>query len=140
VSPFLRARISGSIQVLSADSKAVLDAPDQLATMSFVVPPSDNGKWIADGSLYDAKNRPVGSMHFACLWSAQGEYREHLTALRLAQSNQAEQQVAEQSAIRMTWFWFILGLFLFILTGALSYRCHSVGPSPGTVRSGVKMS
>jgi hypothetical protein len=60
----VRSTTTGSIQLL--DSPLVLDAPDYIATVEFVVPNSPH--WSVKGRIFDAKAREVGSTEFRQLW------------------------------------------------------------------------
>ena len=62
-----------AVQLLPASAPVIIDAADHLATMSFTVPDTPDGRWLADGELFDGQGRRVGTLQFASVWSIRGE-------------------------------------------------------------------
>jgi hypothetical protein len=94
----IRPYIGGQIQLL--DRNVMIDAPDLVATAEFTVPDSNDGVWVADGTLHDENGSDVGKIQFACVWSAQGE----LSRSEASVSNWLGSAV----------FWLVLGLCLLV--------------------------
>lgn len=108
--------IGGKIQLL--DRNVVIDAPDPVATAEFVVPETGEDFWVADGTLHDDSGNGVGSIQFACVRSARGEWQQHASA------------AAEWLGTAV--FWLVLGSCLLI------WFVKQVFAKPGAIPLGSK--
>lgn len=62
------AKLMGSGQIQLVQKNLTIDASDYIATAELTVPETPDGHWVANGKIYDGKNREVGTMQFAQIW------------------------------------------------------------------------
>jgi hypothetical protein len=90
----------GNVQLLNRNT--ALDTPDFVAYAEFLVPESNDGGWIADGTLIDQKGIEVGKIQFSEIWKA----------------NVAEFEQAVAEGAKSKWsmyFWIGMGIVLVIV-------------------------
>lgn len=93
--------IGSEIRLL--DKSVTIDAPDFIAAAEFKVPASQDGRWVADSTLFDSAQNSVGTLQFASLWSAP----QPSTAQQLA-----AQHKKVSTALGNGIFWGVLGVCL----------------------------
>jgi hypothetical protein len=102
-----QADVYGGFQVLDTPHRLVLDGPDQLATVVFRIPDTQDRSWVADGELRDSSNRPAGQVQFSQVWNTQSE----LASLeRELQQRVAKAEQKEASSFGWLIFWGVLGI------------------------------
>ena len=106
----LSANVNGklSVQLLPNAAPVVIDAPDQIATMSFLVPNTSDGRWVANGDLFDGNNTKVGTLQFSSVWNAQSEILAQTNKVNTAQQQQA-------TSTRSMVFWGVFGAVLIVV-------------------------
>lgn len=67
---FAGANVEASGKIRLLDRNMQLDAPDYIASAEFSTPSSADGRWLANGTLYDSQKRQVGKLQFAQIWRA----------------------------------------------------------------------
>ncbi len=64
----VKAGAAGTIQLMN--HMAIIDPPDYLGGMEFVLPTDTSGGWFAEGKLHDGLNREVGVLGMKRVWKA----------------------------------------------------------------------
>lgn len=59
---------TGRGQIQLVKKNLTIDPPDIIATAEIIVPDAPDGHWVANGKIYDSKNREVGKMQFSQIW------------------------------------------------------------------------
>jgi hypothetical protein len=105
------ASLNGNFQILDGPDHVVIDGPDQIATVVFQVPDTQETKWVADGELRDSDNQLAGRVQFSQVWSPRAELATLEKELQL-QVIASEQKVADSTGTIA--FWSVTGLLCLI--------------------------
>ena len=124
---FVDVSAAGSFRVLHRD--VTIDAPDFIASTSFVVPETEDGVWVTSTRFTDSNGETVGDLDLSCIWSG-----VH------AASQRSEQITRETEDAKSAWktaiFWGVLGAVLLAAFVASLFRDGTASHSSPTEESG----
>ena len=128
------ANVQGTFQLL--DSPILVDAPDLIAWIEFVVPSYTSEPWKVDGNLVDAAGRNSGILQFAQIWTPQQEAderarREEQAAIEQAQRERVQAESEARAARLKTIFWTSIAVIgsIVLLVYLLRYTTEKASPS-----------